>query len=402
MAGEVVLLLELGLALLLAKLFGEAFERVGQPAVIGEILVGVVIGNEFLGPYLGIDISGEVFKAFATVGIMVLLFLSGLEVELKKLKATGKLAAFVAVGGVLMPFSGGYLVGMWQFNDFNIAMLLGAVLTATSVGVSARILMEAKVLDTKAGSTIMGAAVMDDVLGILVIVIVSSIALTGSVDLESLGVLSLKMLVFFLLTLVVGLKLVGRLTGIFERMGTEKAFIALSLTLGFLFGVFAESVQIAAITGAFIAGLIIGETPFRRRAVDELKTLGYGFFIPLFFVSVGTWIDFDAFGESQSIVLMTLLIAIAIAGKFIGCSVPAKLMGCSNREASIIGVGMTPRLEIGLVVAAIGISNYMAGDPAGPLASEVLSLAVVISVVTAIIPMFFLRPLLRGYREAQG
>jgi len=397
MTGDIILLLELGLALLLAKLFGEAFERIGQPAVIGEILVGVLIGHELLGPYLGIDISGEVFKAFATVGIMLLLFLSGLEVELKKLKETGKLAAIVAMCGVLLPFTGGYLIGMWRFNDFNIAMLLGAVLTATSVGVTARILMDAKVLDTRAGSTILGAAVIDDVLGILVIVIVSSIALTGGVSFENLGALSLKMLLFFFITLIVGLKVIGRLTDLFEKMGTEKAFIALSLAMGFLFGVFAESVQIAGITGAFIAGLIIGETPFRRRVADEIRTIGYGFFIPLFFVSVGTWIDFKAF--SESIVLMTILTVVAILGKLIGCGLPPKLMGCSTRESAIIGVGMVPRLEIGLVVAAIGVGAHMAGDPAGPLAKEVLSLAVVISVVTGIIPLFFLRPLLKGYRK---
>ncbi len=394
MTGDIILLLELGLALLLAKLFGEAFERIGQPAVIGEILVGVVIGHELLGPYLGIDISGEIFEAFATVGIMLLLFLSGLEVELKKLKETGKLAGIVAMGGVILPFSGGYVIGMWQFNDFNIAMLLGAVLTATSVGVTARILMDAKTLDTKAGSTIIGAAVIDDVLGILVIVIVSSVALTGGISFEALSVLSLKMLAFFFITLIVGLKIIGRLTNLFEKMGTEKAFIALSLTMGFLFGVFAESVQIAGITGAFIAGLIIGETPFRRRAADEIKTIGYGFFIPLFFVSVGTWIDFEAF--SESIVLMTILVVVAILGKLIGCGLPAKLMGCPTKEAIIIGVGMIPRLEIGLVVAAIGISAGMVADP--QTAKEVLSLAVVISVVTGVIPLFFLRPLLKGYR----
>jgi Kef-type K+ transport system membrane component KefB len=392
---EIVLLLELGLALLLAKLFGEIFERLGQPAVIGEILVGVLIGKEILGPVLGIDVTGEIFTAFATVGIMLLLFLSGLEVELKRLKETGKLATFVAFGGVLLPFLGGYLVGIYEFNDPKIAMLLGAVLTATSVGVTARILVEAKVLDTKAGSTILGAAVIDDLLGIMAIVIVSSIAVTGTVSLESVGLMSGKMLAFFLITLVLGLKVIGRLTNLFEKMNIEKAFIALCLSMGFLFGVFAESVQIAAITGAFIAGLIIGETPYRRRAAEDIKTLGYGLFIPLFFVSVGTWINFAAFNESLE--LMVLLLTVAIFGKLIGCGLPAKLSGCSTKEAAIIGVGMIPRLEIGLVVAAIGISVGMAGDPAGALAKEVLSLAVVISIVTGILPLFFLRPLLKGY-----
>ena len=137
MSGDVILLLELGLALLLAKIFGEIFERLGQPSIVGEILVGVVLGHEILGPHLGIDLSGHVFEAFATIGIMLLLFLSGLEVELKKLKESGKLSVFVAMGGVILPFSCGYLIGMWQFNDSNVAMLLGAVLTATSVGVTA-------------------------------------------------------------------------------------------------------------------------------------------------------------------------------------------------------------------------------------------------------------------------
>ena len=409
--GEIVLLLMLGLALLLAKLFGEAFERIGQPSVIGEILVGVVIGHQVLGPWLGIDVGGHVFHAFATVGIMLLLFLSGLEVELKKLKETGKLAVFVAIGGVLLPFAGGYAIGMWQFNDTYVAMLLGAILTATSVGVTARILMEAKVLDTKAGSTIIGAAVIDDILGILVIVVVSSIALTGGVSFEALGLLSLKMLVFFFLTVVVGLMVINRLTNLFEKMGTAKAFIALSLTMVFLFGVFAESVQIAAITGAFIAGMLIGETPFRRRAIEEVETIGYGFFIPLFFVWVGTWIDFEAFAGlaliftdfnafmGSTVMLMIMLIVVALLSKLIGCGLPAKLMGCSTKEATLIGVGMIPRLEIGLVVAAIGISAGMAGEATGQLAMEVSALAVVISIATGVIPLFFLRSLIEGYMK---
>ncbi len=392
--------LGIGLALCLAKLFGEAFERMGQPGIIGEILVGLLIGTQLLGPTLHIDITNEIFEHFSEIGIMLLLFLTGLEVDLKKLQETGKIALFVAMCGAILPFAGGYAIGMWKFGDSNIAMLLGAILTATSVGVTARILVEAKAIDTKAGSTILGAAIIDDILGILVIIITSSIAEQGSIDIMQIGMLFLGMAFFFLVTVVLGLKYINRITETFEKLETEKAFITLCLAMAFFFGVFAELAGgIAAITGAFIAGMIIGETPYRHRVEGDVKTIGYGFFIPLFFVSVGTWIEFEAFGSALG--LMAILIVIAMIGKFIGCGLPAKLMGCSTREATIVGVGMIPRLELGLVVAAIGINAGMAGDPTAALATEVSALAVVISIVTGIIPLFFLKPLINKYLETE-
>ncbi|RJS72787.1 MAG: cation:proton antiporter [Candidatus Syntrophoarchaeum sp. WYZ-LMO15] len=394
---EVMLFLELGLALLLAKLCGELFERMGQPAVIGEILAGVILGGEVLGGYLGIDLLGEPFKAFADVGVMILLFLSGVEVEFAELKKTGKLASAVALGGVLLPFIGGYAVMIWFGYGYMEALLVGATLTATSVGVTARILMDVGALNTRAGTSILGAAVIDDVLGIIILAIISGIAMVGDIEVESLLLLAVKIAIFFIITLFLGLRLIGRVADFENRMVSAKAFLALSLALGFIFGVFAEKMQIAAITGAFVAGLIVGETPYKKMISEDVKVIGYGFFIPLFFVFAGAWIDFSSFASAGAVIIAALIVA--ILGKIIGCGIPALAMRSSPLESLIIGVGMVPRMEIGLIVAAIGVNLGMAGDPAGIVAKETLSLAVVVSIVTGLFPLFFMKKLLERYLE---
>ncbi len=392
---EVTLLLELGLALLLAKLCGEAFERMGQPAVIGEILAGVILGGEILGGYLGIDLLSEPFKAFADIGVMILLFLSGAEVEFAGLKRSGKLASAVAFGGVTIPFIGGYGVMILFGYGYMEALLIGAVLTATSVGVTARILMDVGGLNTRAGTSILGAAVIDDILGIIILAIISGIAIVGAVEFESLLVLAVKIIIFFIITLYLGLKVIGKVAEIENRMVSAKAFLALSLSMGFLFGIFAEEMQIAAITGAFVAGLIVGETPYKKMISEDVKVIGYGFFIPLFFVFAGAWIEFSSFASAGLVIIAALVVA--IVGKLIGCGIPALLMKSSPLESTIIAIGMIPRMEMGLIIAAIGVNIGMAGDPTGIVAKEVLSLAVVVSILTGLIPLFFLKRLLERY-----
>ena len=392
---EVTLLLELGLALLLAKLCGEVFERMGQPAVIGEILAGVILGGEVLGGYLGIDLLSEPFKAFADVGVMILLFLSGTEVEFAELKKSGKLSSAVAFGGITIPFIGGYAVMILFGYGYMEALLVGATLTATSVGVTARILMDVGGLNTRAGTSILGAAVIDDVLSIIILAIISGIAVVGAVELNSLLVLAVKIIIFFIITLYLGLKVIGKVAEIENRMISAKAFLALSLSLGFIFGVFAEEMQIAAITGAFVAGLIVGETPYKKIISEDVKVLGYGFFIPLFFVFTGAWIDFSSFASAGGVIIAALIVA--IVGKLIGCGIPALLMKSSKLESTIIAIGMIPRMEMGLIIAAIGVNLGMAGDPAGIVAKETLSLAVVVSIVTGLIPLFFLKGLIERY-----
>ncbi|MCW7076440.1 MAG: cation:proton antiporter [Candidatus Syntropharchaeales archaeon] len=392
---EVTLLLELGLALILAKLCGEVFERMGQPAVIGEILAGVILGGEVLGGHLGIDLLSEPFKAFADVGVMILLFLSGTEVEFAELKKSGKLSSAVAFGGITIPFIGGYAVMILFGYGYMEALLVGATLTATSVGVTARILMDVGGLNTRAGTCILGAAVIDDVLGIIILAIISGIAVVGGVELNSLFVLAVKIIIFFIITLYLGLKVIGKVAEIENRMISAKAFLALSLSLGFIFGVLAEEMQIAAITGAFVAGLIVGETPYKKIISEDVKVLGYGFFIPLFFVFTGAWIDFSSFASAGGVIIAALIVA--IVGKLIGCGIPALLMKSSKLESTIIAIGMIPRMEMGLIIAAIGVNLGMAGDPAGIVAKETLSLAVVVSIVTGLIPLFFLKGLIERY-----
>jgi len=233
------------------------------------------------------------------------------------------------------------------------------------------------------------------VLGIIILAVISGIAVVGAVEFDSILLLAVKITIFFIITLYLGLKVIGKVADIGNRMVSAKAFLALSLSLGFIFGVLAEEMQIAAITGAFVAGLIVGETPYKKTICEDVKVIGYGFFIPLFFVFAGAWIEFSSFASAGWVIIAALIVA--ILGKLVGCGIPALLMKSSPLESTIIAIGMIPRMEMGLIIAAIGVNLGMAGDPTGIVAKETLSLAVVVSILTGLIPLFFLKGLLERY-----
>ena len=386
------MLLEIALALLLAKILGYLFEKVKQPAVIGEILTGIILGPYLIGKFSGVTISlwgndlydfelnltSPEFEAIAMLGIVVLLFLSGLETKFDDIKNAGKSGAITSILDVSVAFIFGYLVGLVLGLPAIQSLAIGAILTATSVGISVRTLMDMDKLHTRVGSLILTVAVLDDVLGIIILSVI--------IGEGSPVVIAMKAIIFFIVALFLGIRFIPKIMKIGRIVPARHILLAGSLSICFLLAALAKGIGLAAITGAFIAGLLIGITPQSKRILSYIRELGYSFLIPLFFVWVGASFDLSAIKDVGLLVL--LFIPAAIAGKIIGCGVGAKINGFKNREALQVGIGMIPRMEVALVVVATEISL---GIFKGDIAHQMLAATILLVVITSILSPILLK-----------
>jgi len=386
------LALLIALALISARIFGYIFSRLKLPSVIGEILAGVFLGGLSLTVFNGqiISILGYSwsvpslsylsieFDFLAEIGILFLMFISGLSTSIGQLKSMGKTSTLVAIGGVIVPLTLGVSTGLLFGFSNQESLLIGLMLIATSVGVTVRTLMDIHKLDTNAGAAILGGAVIDDVLGIVLLSFV-----VGSDPFLYVG---FKIVLFFILFVYIGLKVIDRLLGLGEYIHLPKAFLSIALSIFLLFSFFADRFGISGIIGAFIAGLLIGHSIKSRKIIDDVQTIGYGFFVPLFFIWIGAKLiigiqsDLSAF---TSIALFALvLIIIAIIGKIIGCGIGAKISGSSLKESFQIGVGMIPRMELALIIISTAISKELI---IGIVAHQLLAVTVLITISTTLI-----------------
>ena len=395
------ILLLIALALIFARVLGYLFSRLKQPAVLGEILAGILLGGfaiiffsgnsfNFFGyeiVFSSINYSSPEFSFIAEIGIIFLLFISGLEMRISKLKKMGKPSTLIAIGGVLLPLALGFLAGI--LFDFSISesVVIGVILTATSVGVTVRTLMDLNVLDTDVSATILGGAVIDDVIGIILLAFVLGI---GSImDAVWIGI---RIVLFFLIFLYLGLKLIDKILKLGEKINLPKAFLSISIAILLLYAFFADKAGIAGIIGAFVAGILIGQTVESKKIEQEIKALGYGFFIPIFFVWVGALLWE---GEIESIdtiikigIFALIIIIVSIVGKILGCGICAKIAGMSNKESLQIGVGMIPRMELALIIATAAVSK---GLLTGFHAHQILITTIILTVVTTFIAPFLIK-----------
>ena len=395
----IAILLEIAFALFLAKIFDYLFEKWKQPVVIGEILAGILLGPYLLGRYSGMsfslwgneiytfqfDITSQEFHALAFLGIITLLFLSGLETEPRDIKNAGKGGIITSILDVSVAFVFGYLVGHFLGFPMLQSFAIGAVLTATSVGVTVRTLMDLDRLHTKVGTFILTIAVLDDILGILIL---SMIVGKGSIML-----MGVKVILFFVIAFILGLRFIPYVIRMSSIIHVRYVLLSIALTLCFIFAALAESLGLAAITGAFIAGLLISSTPQSRRILDYIRELGHSFLIPLFFVWVGASFDFSALQDVGMLVL--LFIPAAFIGKIIGCTIGAKLSGFANLEAFQVGIGMIPRMEVALVVVATAISLGVFTDD---LAHQMLAATVLLVMISAMVTPVLLKILFQKER----
>jgi len=374
------------LALIFARGLGYLFDRYKQPAVIGEIIAGLILGTIGLMVFYGQQLTffnltvklpelaynTPEFELLAELGILFLLFISGLETRISKLKKVSRSSSFVAVGGVILPLFLGILAGLYFNFSLQESIAIGLILIATSVGVTVRTLMDLHVLNTDVGATILGGAVIDDVLGIILLAFVLGI--------ESPLWIGIKIVIFFLIFLYLGLKIIDKILDIGEKIHLPKSLLSISLSVFLIYSFFADKAGIAGIIGAFVAGILIGQTVRSGKIASDVKTIGYGFFIPLFFVWVGSKVNVSTFASIG--LLAAVIIAVSIIGKIVGCGVGAKLAGMTKRESLQVGVGMIPRMELALIIATSVVSH---GILTGHAANQILATTLLLTIVTTLI-----------------
>jgi Kef-type K+ transport system membrane component KefB len=365
-----------GLVLILvgAKLGGELFESYGQPAVLGELLAGIVIGNLGLLGYDGLDSlrTQTGISILAQIGVLFLLFRVGLESDVKKMMAVGASSFLVALLGVVTPMVLGFFVSQWFFPSHNplTHWFVGATLTATSVGITARVLTDLGRAASKEGRIILGAAVIDDVMGLIVLAVVAGIieAADRGVAFEPVSVLWVigKALLFLAAAVVVGQWISKRAFRLATRLKGQG--VLLSVALAFCFGLafLAGKAGLAPIVGAFAAGLVLDEVHYRElrarhqesRDIHELLQPIATFLVPVFFVLMGIRVDLTAFGQPGVMGFAAVLTLVAALGKQ-ACSLGVLEKGCDRLA---VGLGMIPRGEVGLIFASIGATLTIAGE----------------------------------------
>jgi Kef-type K+ transport system membrane component KefB len=384
------LLLLLAIVIAAAKIAGALAGRIHQPAVFGEILVGVLLGPtvlDMLGwpvfmPVAPLAADGAVplmplLRDLAQVGVLLLLFVAGLETDLEQMRHVGKVAFWSAFGGVILPLAGGAATavafGMPLVWD---GIFIGTILTATSVSISAQTLMELGALRSREGSTILGAAVIDDVMGIIVLSIVVALAkatAAGGVDLISLAMVVIRLTVYFTVAIYVRRWLVPAL-GWAHGLGVSQGLLSAALVIAFVYAWAAEFIGgVAAITGAYLAGVLIAQTPFKAQIDRGIHPLTYSMFVPVFFISIGLQANGRALGTR--VTFTVVLIVVAIVAKAVGCGVFARLFGFNTQQAIRVGVGMISRGEVGLIVAGYGLAE-------GLIRPDVFSASVLVVLVT--------------------
>jgi Kef-type K+ transport system membrane component KefB len=379
------LTLALAIIILAAKAGGYVAVRLRQPAVLGELLVGLILGPTLIDlvhlPFVSNpELLQEEISDLAALGVVFLMFMAGLEVELSEMLRSGRASALSGTIGVIVPLFMGAIVALPFGYHGDAAWFIGIILTATSVSISAQTLLELGVLRTREGLTLLGAAVVDDVLVLIVLSIF--LALNGS-D-ESIGLVLIKMLVYLALSGLLGWFVLPYVVAWIDRQPISEGLTAIVLCLILVFAWSAEVMGgLAAITGAFIAGVGLGRSALREKIETKMRPITYGFLVPIFFVSIGLEANVRAIAGALLPFLIVLFI-VAVVSKVIGAGLGARLAGLNNAESLRVGVGMISRGEVGLIVAGIGVQQ-------GIISAEVFSMVVVLVLLTTLITPLLLR-----------
>lgn len=396
-------LLYLAIFLVAAKLGGLFAEKFKQPGVSGELIAGIMIGPFVAGLisqqlfgvsyYINPDApAGQFMSVLADIGIITLMFLAGLSIDVGELKKSGKSAALVAITGVVVAFVLGFgAATIFGWSPLE-AAFAGGILVATSVGITVRTLMDVHRLHTRVGMTILGAAVIDDVLGIIILSVLSGLAY-GGLSLLGLSENIFLMALFFILVIVIGFKVGPRIVTYVSRFRVEEITLSVALAMVFLIAALAEMVRVAAITGAFLAGLVISKAPVAGSLRAKVSTIGYGFLIPLFFVEMGVRTNLQALSGVG--ILALIFLGIAMFDKIVGCGLGALLGGFGAKDSVRVGVGMMPRAEVALVMAAIGVK-------AGVVGEALLSMTVMVVLVTSLVTPVLVKIAFRGAPQEEA
>lgn len=383
------LFLALAVIVALAKTAGYASVRLGQPAVLGELLIGLVLGPTLLDmlhwpAFHGAEL-GPTITALANLGVLVLMFVAGLEVDPQALRRAGRSATITGIAGVAVPMLVAALAFPLMGYSMQQSLFLGLVLAATSVSISAQTLMELGVLRSAVGVALLGAAIIDDVLVVLLLAMVLALGGGGGGGLAVVWVF-LRMALFLAAVLVIGRPLVRWLATRVDDLPVSEGVMSLAVVAAFGIAWASEALGgMAAITGAFMAGLLFRGTNYREHIENGMHTLAYALLVPVFFVNIGLEADARAIGMA-GLPFALLFVLIAALTKVVGCGLGARAAGLSSLDSLRLGVGMTSRGEVGLIVAAIGIES-------GVLSRDLFATTVVMVLATTLLTPMVLRTL---------
>ena len=376
---------------LAAKIAGEVFERIKQPAVIGELLVGIVLGPYALG-WIGVPTAGmieafhgeaaateaihAILEVIAELGVIVLLFLVGLETRLSDILGVGVRAGLVAIAGVVVPFILGYAFVAVVLGEPTIeAIFIGTALVATSVGITARVLGDLGHIRSDEARIILGAAVIDDILGMIVLAIVSALGQGGTVSIGQISLIAVQAIAFTVFVALAGRHAARRWSMQLDRLRIRNGPFVVGVLVMLGLATVAAQIGLAAIIGAFLAGMVFAELSEQYELEHKALPL-YEFLVPLFFVITGSRVDWRLFLDSSLLGIALAVTVLAIVGKLVGCGLAAAGLGW--RRMAIIGTGMSPRGEVGLIVANVGASLAV-------IPNEMYATVVIMSVLTTLV-----------------
>jgi len=372
-------LLELFLMFGAGKLLAEIFERLRQPGVLGELLAGVLLGPSLL----NLVHTNDLTLGIAEIGAVFLLFTVGLETKPRDLLEVGWTATVVAVSGVILPF----VLGLWYMRAEGHttveSIFVGAAMVATSVGITARVLADLGALATRAARVILAAAVLDDILGLLVLAVVSSLS-TGKVHYVQLLTVAGEAVGFALLMIFFASRVIGRFQPHVEKLRAQNSAFILSILLCLGLSLASVYIGMAAIVGAFLSGLALADHSERWKLHENAHPLSE-FLAPFFFVILGVQVNVHTFTKPGLIGMATIVCILAIIGKLFGCGLGSLRLGF--KDALRVGIGMIPRGEVGLIVAGVGLTLHTISD-------AVYSIVLLMSIVTTLVAPPFLRMVL--------
>ncbi|RUT45563.1 cation:proton antiporter [Paenibacillus anaericanus] len=363
-------ILYLVLIIFFTKVAGDLSVRIGQPAVLGKLIVGIILGPAVLG-WIG---NSSFIDELSEIGVLLLMFIAGLETDLDQLKKNWKSAFAVAVGGIILPFIGGYSAAIAFGFGQNYALFFGVIFCATSVSISVQVLKEMNKLNSREGTTILGAAVIDDVLVVILLAVMMSLVGTGN-DI-SIPLLIGKKALFFIVTFLAGWYVVPKVMKWMAPLRVTEAVISAALFICFGFAYFAESLQMAGIIGAFAAGIAISQTNYKHTVEEKVEPIAYSIFVPVFFVSIGLNVSFEGLGQQWGFLIVITIIACVT--KLLGGWLGARLTGFNSKSSLIIGSGMVSRGEVALIIASTGLQ-------AGLLLPQYFTSIVIMVILTTLV-----------------
>jgi monovalent cation:proton antiporter-2 (CPA2) family protein len=361
----------MALILICTKVAGHLSTLIGQPSVLGKLLVGIILGPAILG---WID-NNNFIHYLSEIGVILLMFIAGLETDLNQLRENWKSAFSVAVCGIVLPFVGGLAVGEAFGLTYDYSLFLGVVLSATSVSITVQVLKELNRLNSREGTTILGAAVVDDVVVVILLAFMMSFLGSGGTE-SSIGFLIGKKIIFIAGIVVVGWFVVPRFLKWLSRMNITEPVISMALVVCFSFAYFADRMGMAAIIGSFAAGLAISQKKFKHAVEKKVEPISYAVFVPVFFVSIGLNVSFD--GVRSQLGFVIVLTIVAILTKLIGGALGARVTGMSLGSSIAIGSGMVSRGEVALIIASIGLQ-------AGLLPNEYFTSVIITVILTTLV-----------------